>query len=99
LTPSASRVYTEKRKIHGSGLRKDIKSEKGMSKLPTKDEKRGECSADDAIDTARREALERLGRLAAYTPPAMLTLLLSKRASAQSVGLGPPPPPPPPPLP
>jgi|WetSurSiteA1Bulk_404760.scaffolds.fasta_scaffold291650_1 hypothetical protein len=49
--------------------------------------------ASDTVDLARREALEKLAKLAVYTPPAMLTLLLSKRASAQS--LGPPPPPPP----
>jgi hypothetical protein len=48
--------------------------------------------ASDTVDLARREALEKLAKLAVYTPPAiMLTLLLSKRASAQS--LGPPPPP------
>jgi hypothetical protein len=43
-------------------------------------------------DEERRAALEKLGKLAAFTPPTLLTLLLSERATAQS--LGPPPPPP-----
>ncbi|WP_295435425.1 hypothetical protein [uncultured Thiodictyon sp.] len=40
-------------------------------------------------DAERRAALRTLGALAALTPPAVLTLLLSPRASAASVG-GPP---------
>jgi len=38
----------------------------------------------NAIDDGRRDVLQKLGKLVAYTPPAMLTLLLSQRASAQS---------------
>lgn len=33
-------------------------------------------------DLERREALKRLGRYAAYTPPAVLTLLASRKALA-----------------
>ncbi len=47
---------------------------------------------DTDLDPARRAALEKLGALAAYTPPALLTLLLSNRATAQSLGSPPPPP-------
>ena len=36
------------------------------------------------LDAERRAALEKLGRLAALTPPTILTLLLSQRASAES---------------
>jgi hypothetical protein len=41
----------------------------------------------------RRELLDKLGKLAAYTPPVMLGLMLSSRASAAS-GCGPTPLPP-----
>jgi hypothetical protein len=44
------------------------------------------------LDPARREVLDKLGKLAAYTPPVLLTLLLSQRASAQSIGRPPSPP-------
>ncbi len=37
-------------------------------------------------DLERREALKRLGRYAAYTPPAVLTLLASRKALAESLG-------------
>jgi len=37
-------------------------------------------------DLERREALKRLGRFAAYTPPAVLTLLASRKALADSLG-------------
>jgi hypothetical protein len=37
-------------------------------------------------DLERREALKRLGRYAAYTPPAVLTLLASRKALADSLG-------------
>ncbi len=40
-------------------------------------------------DRERREALRKLGTLAALTPPTVLTLLLSRRASADSLGLPP----------
>ncbi len=40
----------------------------------------------------RRELLAQLGRFAVYAPPAMLTLMLSRRASAESLGLPPDPP-------
>jgi hypothetical protein len=43
-----------------------------------------------ATDDARRAALAKLGALAAWTSPAMLTLLLSPRASAESGPPGPP---------
>ena len=36
------------------------------------------------LDQERREALKRLGRYAAYTPPAVLTLLASRKALAGS---------------
>jgi len=37
-------------------------------------------------DAERRAALERLGAMAAWTAPAVLTLLVSPRASAMSLG-------------
>lgn len=40
----------------------------------------------------RRAVLEKLGTLAAWTPPVMLTLMLSPRDSAASAGAPPPPP-------
>ena len=46
---------------------------------------------DTAVSSERREALKKMGKLAAYTPPTMVTLLVSKRATAASVF--PPPPP------
>lgn len=48
----------------------------------------------DEPDPERREALKRLGRYAAYTPPAVLTLLVSRKALADSLGapIDPPPP-------
>lgn len=47
------------------------------------------------IDTERREALERLGKYAAYTPPMILTLLSPRVGNAQEAGSpGMPPPPP-----
>jgi hypothetical protein len=54
-----------------------------------------QCGGGDEreIDDLRRDALEKLGRLGAAGSTGMLTLLLSGRASAQSV-LGPPPDPP-----
>ena len=42
-------------------------------------------------DEQRRELLLKLGKVAIYTPPALLTLMVSRRASADSLG-GPPPP-------
>ena len=39
-------------------------------------------------DLERREALKRLGRYAAYTPPAVLTLLASRKALADSIDGG-----------
>lgn len=36
------------------------------------------------MDADRRAALAKLGKVAAWTPPVMLTLMLSKRASALS---------------
>ncbi|WP_295392277.1 hypothetical protein [uncultured Thiodictyon sp.] len=48
-------------------------------------------TADTAAptDAERRAALQRLGALAALTPPVVLTLLLSPRPSAASVGAPP----------
>jgi hypothetical protein len=43
-------------------------------------------------DEERRKLLLQLGRLAVYTPPVLMTLVVSPRASAAS--LGPPPNPP-----
>jgi hypothetical protein len=40
------------------------------------------------LDAKRRAALAKLGRLAALTPPTILTLMLSQRASADSPVLG-----------
>ena len=42
-------------------------------------------TAAPPTDLDRRAALEKLGTLAVLTPPTVLTLLLSKRASASSV--------------
>jgi hypothetical protein len=39
---------------------------------------------DKAVDMDRRDALKQLGKYAAYTAPAMLTLLLPKKCLAQS---------------
>lgn len=43
--------------------------------------------ADDLAPTEaeRREALRKLGVMAALTPPTVMTLLLSRRASAESL--------------
>ncbi|EGV15833.1 hypothetical protein ThimaDRAFT_4887 [Thiocapsa marina 5811] len=38
------------------------------------------------LDAGRRAVLDKLGRLAVYTPPTMMALMLSKRASAASCG-------------
>ena len=48
--------------------------------------------ADDLTPTEaeRREALRKLGVMAALTPPTVMTLLLSRRASAESLGEPPP---------
>ena len=40
--------------------------------------------APEDLDRRRREALEKLATLTAYTPPVLLTLLFSTRASARS---------------
>ena len=42
------------------------------------------------LDAERRAALAKLGRLAALTPPAILSLMLSQRASALSLDEPPP---------
>jgi len=47
---------------------------------------------DEQVRPDRRAALEKLAKLAAYTPPVMLTLMLSQRASAASCGVDPFPP-------
>jgi hypothetical protein len=51
-------------------------------------EKEGEAAAAlDEAETARREALKRLGILASYTAPAMM-VLLSNKVQAQSATSG-----------
>lgn len=45
--------------------------------------------AECPVDAERRAALEKLGKLAALTPPTILTLLISPRASAWSVPVDP----------
>jgi hypothetical protein len=40
----------------------------------------------------RRDLLDKLGKLAVYTPPVMLGLMMSSRASADSCGVDPLPP-------
>ena len=54
--------------------------------MPSADEQPTPPVADPAAptDAERRAALQRLGALAALTPPAVMTLLLSRRASAAS---------------
>jgi hypothetical protein len=39
----------------------------------------------EQIDDGRRQAIAKLGRFAAYTAPAMMTLVVSDRAMARSV--------------
>jgi len=50
--------------------------------------------ADDLTPTEaeRRDALRKLGVMVALTPPTILTLLLSRRATAASPSIGEPPP-------
>lgn len=43
-------------------------------------------SADGKVNHARREALAKMGRFAAYTAPSVLTLLVADRAVANSGG-------------
>ncbi len=52
-----------------------------------------ESTPEPEIDEERRQALKALGVFAVYTTPAVTTLLVSQRATAQSLG-GPPAPPP-----
>ncbi len=40
---------------------------------------------DESMGQARRDALIKLGLIAAWTPPVMLMLMRSKRASAESM--------------
>jgi hypothetical protein len=42
-------------------------------------------------DEQRRELLIKLGKVAVYTPPALLALMVSRRASADSLNNPPPP--------
>lgn len=44
-------------------------------------------TSNDNVDEERREVVVRLGKLAAYTPPAMMALMVSRKATAQSVGV------------
>lgn len=41
-------------------------------------------ASEVALDPERREALKRLGQYAAYTPPAVVMLLASRKAYAES---------------
>ncbi|RTL84237.1 MAG: hypothetical protein EKK29_14095 [Hyphomicrobiales bacterium] len=50
----------------------------------------GAAGDPEAADAERRAILAGLGKLAALTPPTVVTLLMSQRASAQSIN--PPPP-------
>lgn len=46
-----------------------------------------EAASENPTNLGRREALEKLGKLAGYTAPVMLTLLLtSKKAAASPAG-------------
>jgi len=45
----------------------------------------------EATDEQRRELLLKLGKVTVYTPPALLALMVSRRASANSLGDPPPP--------
>ena len=40
---------------------------------------------DESLSQARRDALIKLGLIAAWTPPVMMMLMRSKRASAESL--------------
>jgi hypothetical protein len=59
------------------------------SKSVITDSGNNEVETSTSVDDARRELLGRLGRFAAYTPPAMLSLMLADKAAAQS-GIAPP---------
>lgn len=54
----------------------------------------GETTSDAPEDHERREALRKLGGLAAWTAPVTVTLMVTPRRSAASFGGGLPPPPP-----
>ena len=61
-----------------------------------KDKKTKTDQADpQKTDEPRRDLLIKLGKVALYTPPALLALMVSRKATAQSLGTPPPPPPPP----
>ena len=47
-----------------------------------------ETPGDESADNARREALNRLGILGAYTAPAMLMLLHSRASASPTVTSG-----------
>ena len=51
-------------------------------------ERTTESGRAEQIDDGRREALAKLGKFAAYTAPAMMTLMVSERAMARSVNGG-----------
>jgi hypothetical protein len=51
-------------------------------------ERNTESGRAERIDEGRREALAKLGKFAAYTAPAMMTLMVSERAMARSVNGG-----------
>jgi hypothetical protein len=53
---------------------------------PKTDRQDDTAASDPAVDTARREAIGRIGKFAAYTAPAMLAMLTSQaRAAGGSV--------------
>jgi hypothetical protein len=57
-----------------------------------------ETGPEEVADEQRRELVLKLGKLAIYTPPAMLALMVTSKATAASTdaggGAGPPAPPP-----
>jgi hypothetical protein len=43
---------------------------------------------DDTCEQSRRDAIKKMGKYAAYTAPAMLTLLASKKSIADCISCG-----------
>lgn len=72
---------------HGSRPDVSVEKEDGASPAGLRED-------DNDTDAERRVILARLGKMAALTPPAVVTLLISTRASAESPPPDPPEPPP-----
>ncbi len=66
----------------------DPREDRGTKTIDRRDVETGGDPGPEEL--GRREALMKLGVFAAYTAPAMLTLLVSKKASADSFPPGPP---------